>query len=92
MNKSAYELIKLVTAVKQEIPNITVPFLCLHGEKDLIALPKGSTYLMEHSGTAPSLKSINIFPGLRHEIFREKTPDGPNSIQCVLKYFESMTL
>ena len=90
MNKTAYELIKWVTAAKQEIPNVTIPFLCLHGGADLIALPKGSAYLMEHSGTASSLKSISILPGLKHEIFHEKIPDGPNSIQCVLKYFESM--
>ena len=92
MNKSAYELLKWITAVKKEIPNLTIPFLCLHGEADLIALPKGSLYLIEHSGTESSLKSISILPGLRHEMFHEKIPDGPKSIQHVLNYFESMIL
>ena len=38
MNKSAYELIKWITAVKLEIPSIEVPFMCLHGSEDKIAL------------------------------------------------------
>lgn len=89
MNKSAYELLKWIVVVKEEIPNIKIPFFCLHGSDDIIALPKGSLYLMENSGTILSQKSISILPGLKHEIFHEKTPDGPNSIQSVLTYFES---
>lgn len=89
MNKSAYEVIKWVAVVKEEIPNIKIPFFCLHGGDDIIALPKGSLYLMEKSGTIPSQKSISILPGLKHEVFHEKMPDGPNSVQSVLTYFES---
>lgn len=89
MNKSAYELIKWITAVKDEIPNIKVPFMCLHGEDDIIALPKGSVYLMEHSSTDDSKKSIFLLPDVKHEMFHEKAPYDRDSILQVLDYFES---
>ena len=89
MNKSAYELIKWIIAVKDEIPNIKVPFMCLHGEADIIALPKGSVYLMEHSSTDDSKKSIFLLPDLRHEMFHEKPPHGHQSIVKVLDYFDT---
>lgn len=89
MNKSAYELIKWITAVKNEIPLLKVPFMCLHGSKDIIALPKGSTYLMEHSGTSESQKTLHMLPDLRHEMFHEKVPYGHQSILKVLDYFET---
>lgn len=90
MNKSAYELIKCISAVKDEIPNVQIPFMCLHGEKDTIALPRGSQYLLDNTGTAPSLKSLSILPDLRHEVYHERLPEGPQTIQSVLTYFESM--
>ena len=89
MNKSAYEMMKWIAVAKEEIPNIKVPFFCIHGGDDIIALPKGSLYLIENTGTIPSQKSVSILPGLKHEVFHEKMPDGPNSIQSVLTYFES---
>lgn len=90
MNKSAYELIKWISVVKDEIPNVQIPFMCLHGEKDIIALPRGSQYLLDNTGTAPSLKSLSILPDLRHELYHERLPEGPQTIQSVLTYFESM--
>jgi esterase/lipase len=90
MNKSAYELIKWVAVVKEEIPSVKIPFMCLHGEKDIIALPRGSQYLLDNTGTSPSQKSLSILPDLRHEVFHERLPEGPQSIQSVLTYFESM--
>ena len=89
MNKSAYELIKWIAAVKKEIPTLKVPFMCLHGEADKIALPKGSVYLMEHSSTDNSQKNLFLLPNLRHEMFHEKIPYGHQSILKVLHYFES---
>lgn len=90
MNKSAYELIKWVAVVKEEIPSVNIPFMCLHGEKDIIALPRGSQYLLDNTGTSPSQKSLSILPDLRHEVYHERLPEGPQSIQSVLTYFESM--
>ena len=89
MNKSAYELIKWIAAVKLEIPSLKMPFMCLHGQADKIALPKGSVYLMEHSSTDESQKNIFLLPNLRHEMFHEKVPHGHQSILKVLNYFES---
>lgn len=90
MNKTAYEILKWIAAVKTEIPNIKIPFMCVHGEKDVIALTKGSQHLFDEAGTVPSLKSLSILPGLRHEVFHERLPEGPQCIQSVLTYFDSM--
>jgi alpha-beta hydrolase superfamily lysophospholipase len=90
MNKSAYELIKWISVIKEEIPNVTIPFMCLHGEKDIIALPGGSQYLLDNTGTAPSLKSLSILPDLRHEVYHERLPEGPQTIKSVLRYLDSM--
>jgi alpha-beta hydrolase superfamily lysophospholipase len=90
MNKSAYELIKWIPVVKEAIPNVTIPFMCLHGEKDVIALPRGSQYLLDNTGTPPSLKSLSILSDLKHEVYHERLPEGPRTIQSVLAYLDSM--
>lgn len=89
MNKTAYEVIKMIQAVKTEVLTLKTPFLCLHGSDDKVALPASSSYLVQHSATAPSKKSVVFFPKLRHEIFHEKKPEGPGAILRAVEYFET---
>ena len=89
MNKTAYEVIKMIIAVKAAVPTLTTPFLCVHGSDDKVALPKSSTYLVDFSAVAPAEKSVIFFPSCKHEIFHEKKPDGPGAILKVVEYFES---
>ena len=89
MNKTAFEVIKMIIAVKKEVPSLKTPFLCLHGSDDTIALPKSSSYLVEHSAVPTELKSIVLLPSLKHEIFHEKKPDGPAAILKVVEYFDA---
>ena len=89
MNKTAYELMKMIVAVKAALPAIKTPFLCLHGSDDKIALPKSSQYLVDNCGSDASQKSVILFPKLRHEIFFEKKPGGPEAMSKLVEYFET---
>ena len=68
---------------------LNVPFLCIHGSLDKIALPKSSQFLIENSAVDQTKKSVIYFPNSKHEIFSEKEPEGPMSISKVTEYFES---
>eukprot|EP00596_Hydrurales_sp_CCMP1899_P010611 CAMPEP_0119046484 /NCGR_PEP_ID=MMETSP1177-20130426/46954_1 /TAXON_ID=2985 /ORGANISM="Ochromonas sp, Strain CCMP1899" /LENGTH=317 /DNA_ID=CAMNT_0007019709 /DNA_START=139 /DNA_END=1092 /DNA_ORIENTATION=- len=89
MNKSAYEILKMINAVKLEIPSINVPFLAIHGALDSIAYPKGSEYLLENTGTDKKEKTYFEYENSHHEIFHETHPIKQDSINKVVDYFES---
>jgi acylglycerol lipase len=89
MNKTAYELIKCIIEVKKELPNIKVPFMCLHGSADTICLPKGSEYMMKNTGTDKDQKSYVILPDLMHDVFNEIPPHGNDAMVRVLNYFDA---
>lgn len=84
-NKSAFELIKMTLAVKEEIPNIAHPIYLLHGGADTICLPEGSQFYFDHVKTPADLKKLEIFPNLFHEIsFEERT-----SAELVLNHIDT---
>ena len=89
MNKTAYEILKMIAAVKIALPNMFTPFLCLHGSDDQVASPKSSQYFVDNAGADPSSKSVYFLPALKHEIFYEKKPDGPEAITMAVDYIES---
>lgn len=64
----AMQALLLVAAAKEELPRITLPFKCVHGADDTIALPVGSRLLHSLGGTSDDLKSVEVLPGLRHEV------------------------
>lgn len=88
MNKTASEVIKMINLCKLEvIPTITIPFLCVHGTQDSIALPTGSQYLYDHAGTDISSKSIQYFENLRHEMLHESPNETQKFLEVILNYF-----
>ena len=89
MNKTAYEVLKMIAAVKAVIPSFKTPILCVHGHSDKVALPKSSQYFVDNAGTEKTKKSLQFLPDLKHEIFFEKKPYGPAAVKCVVDYFES---
>ena len=89
MNKTAYELIKMIIAVKVEVKTLNIPFLCIHGSLDKVALPKSSQFLIENSAIDETKKSVIYFPNSKHEIFSDKEPEASTSISKVVEYFES---
>jgi alpha-beta hydrolase superfamily lysophospholipase len=63
------ELFAGMKQVQAEAGKISLPLLLLHGGADVMASPEGSRFLYEHAGSAD--KTLEIFPGLFHEIFNE---------------------
>ena len=53
---------------------LTLPLLILHGEADSMTSPEGSRFLYD-AVTSPD-KTLEIFPGLYHEIFNEPERDA----------------
>lgn len=87
-NRTARELLQLTKRCKEEVPRLALPFLCIHGADDAIALSKGSAFLMEHAGTELAQRQLQLLPGLKHECFHELRPQGPESIQMVVRFFD----
>jgi acylglycerol lipase len=90
MNITAYELTKLTKVIKGSVAQFDLPFFALHGSDDQIALPKGSQFLYDNTGTPADKKKLQFFAGLRHEVFHEKEPDCDVVMQQVLDYLNTV--
>ena len=92
MNKSAYEVLKMIDAVKLVLPKINIPAHCVHGANDTVAMPSGSEYLFKHLGTPEGQKSIHVYPGQLHELFHEDLTSRTKAINDVADYLVKNTL
>lgn len=68
------ELFSGMHRLRARVGNITVPLLILHGGADTMTAPEGSRFLYENAGSED--KTLEIFPGLYHEIFNEPERDA----------------
>ena len=66
-----------------------MPFLCIHGADDQIALAKSSDYVYTNAGTDIGHRQLYIIPGAKHEPFHESEPIKSQAIQFVVDYFEA---
>jgi alpha-beta hydrolase superfamily lysophospholipase len=88
VNKTAYEMLKMIEAAKKAVSLFNLPTLIIHGEKDEIALPVGSLFIYNNSKTLEADKRIKIFPGLKHEIIHEKMPDQQQVLDTCVEFFD----
>ena len=91
MNKTAYEVLKMIGESKLQLSRVTIPFLCIHGTGDQIALPAGSQFIFDNAATPASDKRVEFFPDLRHELFHEVKQHADVCIDMVVKYFEDVS-
>ena len=63
------ELFGGMRQLQADAARISLPVLLLHGGADVMASPAGSRFLYEHVSSTD--KTLEIFPGLFHEIFNE---------------------
>jgi alpha-beta hydrolase superfamily lysophospholipase len=63
------ELIKAMDTIKQQISEIHLPILVMHGSADRLSNPKGSQMLYQKASSAD--KTLKIYVGYYHEIFNE---------------------
>lgn len=69
-----------------------MPFLCIHGADDLIALPKSTDYVCEHIGTPAALQQKHIIANAKHEPFHEIESIRTAAFALVVQYFETQYL
>lgn len=69
-----------------------VPFLCIHGADDQIALPTSSDYIFEHAGTPAAHRQKHIIANAKHEPFHEIESIRTAAIAFVVQYFETQYL
>ena len=86
-NKTASEVMKMVSLAKELLPTITIPFLCVHGEEDSIGLLKGSKFIYDNIGTITTQKNIKIYPKLRHEVLHEVPIEAKKCIDDIVHYY-----
>ncbi len=80
------ELFGAMGEVQSRAGEITVPLLLLHGGADSMTSPAGSRLLEERAGSSD--KTLNIYPGLYHEIFNE--PEREQVFADILVWCESL--
>lgn len=87
-NQTAKVAITLIANVKKEVPKMKMPFLCIHGEQDHIALKSGSEFIFKNAGTDIPDRKLHIVLNLKHEVFNEPAPKGQECIDYVVDYIE----
>jgi alpha-beta hydrolase superfamily lysophospholipase len=88
MNKSGYEVLKMIAASKEAAKAIKTPFMCLHGADDKICLVAGSDYFMKSTATLDDKKTLVIMPGLKHDVLHEVEPHRSEATNKVVDFFD----
>ncbi len=66
-------IIRAERVIDERMGTIDKPLLILHGGEDVLASPKGSEALYQRAASTD--KTLNIYPGLFHEILNEPDKD-----------------
>lgn len=77
------EMMYAMDSVPTWIGKIMLPLLVVHGGNDVLCNPKGSEMLMEKAVSIKD-KTLNIYPGLYHEIFNEAK--GPEIVEDIVQW------
>jgi acylglycerol lipase len=67
--RTAAELLRSMDRVRREAPQLTAPFLVLHGTADRLSNPAGSQALRDAAASAD--KTLRLYPGLFHDLLHE---------------------
>lgn len=71
--RTAKELLKALGQIEEKMPEVDVPFIVLHGDKDVITNPDGSRQLFAKAKATD--KTIQIYEGLFHDLLHEPEKD-----------------
>lgn len=69
---------------RADAPGIRAPALIVHGGKDAIAPVEGSQVLFDAIGSED--KTLEIFPGLRHEVHNERAADRARFVDLLVSW------
>ncbi len=86
-NKTAQQLLRMIKAAKEEVPRITIPFLCFHGSADEVIYKESSEFIFKNAGTDITQRRLHIFEGAKHECFHDVEPYHEESLSMIIDYF-----
>jgi alpha-beta hydrolase superfamily lysophospholipase len=69
---------------RSDAARVRMPALIIHGELDAIAPARGSQVLFDSIGSAD--KTLQIYPGLRHEVHNERAADRAMFVELVTQW------
>ncbi|KAK9762936.1 hypothetical protein K7432_010832 [Basidiobolus ranarum] len=82
---SGLAIISGVEELREELENLSVPFLTQHGDHDRATSHKGSIELVEKTKKLPdSKKKLIMYTGCEHDMFRDA--QGPEVIKDLLEW------
>jgi acylglycerol lipase len=67
--RTAAELLRAMDRVRATSPQLTIPFLVLHGTADRLTDPAGSQTLRDRAASPD--KTLQLYPGLYHDLLHE---------------------
>lgn len=87
-NITARELLRMIDRAVKNYSQIKVPFFCMHGTADTIALVSGSRELYMGVSTPWAKRTFVIYPGLHHELFHESPVARAACIADAVRYYD----
>ncbi|XP_015699009.2 caffeoylshikimate esterase-like [Oryza brachyantha] len=79
--KTAYELLRVSLLLESSIlPQVSLPFLLLHGAADRVTDPSVSDLLFRSASSAD--KTFNLYPGMWHALTSGELPDNIDAVFC----------
>ena len=67
------QIVRFVDALSDQLPQLELPLLVMHGQEDRLAGVEGSRRVIERAASKD--KTLKVYPGLFHEIFNELPAD-----------------
>lgn len=71
--RTAKELLKTLSYIEDHMTELNIPFLALHGGKDVLTNPEGSKDLYQKAKTPD--KTLKIYPDTYHDLLHEPEKD-----------------
>ncbi len=68
------EINRMAGEVREQLPDLKLPLLILHGAEDKLVNPAGSQLAYDRASSAD--KTLKLYPGMRHEIMNEIGKEG----------------
>jgi alpha-beta hydrolase superfamily lysophospholipase len=78
------EFAKACERARSDAAHVDLPILIVHGEQDRIAPASGSQSLFDRVGSRD--KTLQIYPGLRHEVHNESATDRAMFVQLLTQW------
>uniref|UniRef100_A0A8R7PW47 Serine aminopeptidase S33 domain-containing protein n=1 Tax=Triticum urartu TaxID=4572 RepID=A0A8R7PW47_TRIUA len=84
--QTGHELLAVSLDIEKNMHEVTLPFLVLQGEDDVVADPEGSRLLHERASSRD--KTLKLYPGMWHVLMAEPPADVERIFTDVISWLE----